>query len=163
MRTSKKDLSGLTEIERIEYRKAYHRKYYMRTTDGTRRRVKVHTPQERKERKAAMDKARYARNPEKNRDQCHAWHIRNQDKRRADKLWARYKILPEDRAQRLALQGGHCVFCARTEDLVVDHDHLTMRFRGVLCRGHNRALKVFGDNEAGFLKALAYLQGPPLV
>jgi Recombination endonuclease VII len=63
------------------------------------------------------------------------------------------------------IQDGHCFFCDRTPDqerygvLCVDHCHETGRIRGLLCITHNRSLGVFGDNEQGLLKVLAYVRG----
>lgn len=65
----------------------------------------------------------------------------------------------------LQKQDGHCFFCDRVPDeeaygvLCVDHCHETHRARGLLCRQHNSALGLFGDNEAGVLKLLEYVRG----
>ncbi len=42
--------------------------------------------------------------------------------------------------------------------LVLDHDHETGEFRGFLCDGCNTGLGKLGDDEAGLLRALDYLQ-----
>ena len=71
---------------------------------------------------------------------------------------------------RLAAQQGHCVFCnvtpaqCRHGVLHIDHDPTKKKgepgyIRGLLCVGHNTALGKLGDNEAGLLKALAYIRG----
>ena len=49
-----------------------------------------------------------------------------------------------------------CEICGTNEKLVYDHDHTTMEFRGVLCRGCNSALGHLGDNREGLVKALSY-------
>lgn len=75
------------------------------------------------------------------------------------KLWLKrwYNITPEEWDTMFTKQGGHCALCARTEGLHVDHVHETGRFRGLLCRSHNAALGVLGDNREGLLRALAYV------
>jgi len=60
-------------------------------------------------------------------------------------------------------QNGHCALCDSTESLVVDHDKITGIVRGLLCQKHNKGLGLFGDNEAGLLKALQYVRGVPCV
>ena len=50
-----------------------------------------------------------------------------------------------------------CEICGSTEELCYDHDHLTMAFRGVLCRGCNRSLGQLGDNLEGIKRVLKYL------
>src|SRR6266436_3936895 len=52
------------------------------------------------------------------------------------------------------LQGGLCGICQikvkldseyKTDSAVLDHDHETMRFRGILCNNCNRALGLLSD------------------
>ena len=76
----------------------------------------------------------------------------------------RYGVTLHEYEEKLAQQGGHCVFCAATSErnghrLAVDHDKVTNRFRGVLCRRHNAALGTLGDTEEAMLRALAYVRG----
>ena len=75
------------------------------------------------------------------------------------KLWLRryYNITPEEWDNMLVKQGGHCALCLRADGLHVDHCHGTGRFRGLLCRSHNAALGVLGDNREGILRALEYV------
>lgn len=60
----------------------------------------------------------------------------------------------------LAAQDGHCALCpnvAGTRKLHIDHDHKTMRVRGLLCFRCNVALR--GYMTAGWLRAAAdYLE-----
>lgn len=92
------------------------------------------------------------------------YHITPEAGRRA-KLKNRHGITPEQYDELLVKQDGHCYFCTRTPDkephgvLCVDHDHVTRRLRGLVCRVHNHALWNFGDNVDGFEKALAYVKG----
>lgn len=57
----------------------------------------------------------------------------------------------------LKQQNFHCALCEETEDLCMDHDHITMFARGLLCHTHNRALGYLGDCKAGLEAALRYL------
>lgn len=61
----------------------------------------------------------------------------------------------------LRKQDGACAYCKREVDyaLRVDHCHETGRVRGLLCIQCNGSLGQLGDNEAGLLRALAYVRG----
>ena len=50
-----------------------------------------------------------------------------------------------------------CEVCGSTKELCYDHDHTTMKFRGVLCRSCNKAIGQLGDTKEGILRALKYL------
>ena len=69
----------------------------------------------------------------------------------------RYGCTPNEYKQRMATSKC-CEVCGNTEGLCYDHDHVTMQFRGVQCRGCNRALGQLGDNKEGILRVLTYLQ-----
>lgn len=58
-------------------------------------------------------------------------------------------------------QGGRCGICGREPGdamLQLDHDHATLRPRGLLCGDCNRALGLLGDDIEGVAAALQYLQ-----
>lgn len=61
--------------------------------------------------------------------------------------------------EQLARQGGVCALaCGRTPKLLaVDHDHQTLRVRGLLCKPCNTGIGQLGDNEEGLTRALEYL------
>lgn len=63
----------------------------------------------------------------------------------------------------LAAQGGGCAVCGiRAERngyrLAVDHDHLTGRVRGILCRGCNTAIGYLNEDPERALKLALYLE-----
>jgi hypothetical protein len=66
----------------------------------------------------------------------------------------------KDYDRMLAAQDGHCAICpnvAKTRRLHIDHDHKTMRVRGLLCFPCNAALR--GYMTAAWLRAAAdYLE-----
>ncbi|RTL93858.1 hypothetical protein EJV44_15395 [Ancylobacter aquaticus] len=63
-------------------------------------------------------------------------------------------------------QGGECAVCRVPMDgahpapssPVVDHDHTTGKFRGLLCGHCNKALGLFKDNTDTLLRAVKYLE-----
>lgn len=69
----------------------------------------------------------------------------------------RYGIDAETYKQRMASKSS-CEICGSTEELCYDHDHTTMEFRGVLCRGCNRSIGQLGDNLESILKVVDYLK-----
>lgn len=79
---------------------------------------------------------------------------------RAHSLKHEYGLSLEQYDAILESQGGVCMICSGTTKgrLMVDHCHETGAVRGLLCSGCNTALGLFGDNEAGLLRAVGYLR-----
>jgi hypothetical protein len=73
--------------------------------------------------------------------------------------------------QILAAQGGKCAICERELDILhsnnslkcpnVDHCHITMKIRGVLCRPCNQWLGLYETNKAFLQKSDTYLDNRP--
>jgi Pyruvate/2-oxoacid:ferredoxin oxidoreductase delta subunit len=77
-------------------------------------------------------------------------------------LKRRYGITLLDKHRMVEKQGGKCALCERVLpsqgfNRVIDHDHVTMRIRGVICRGCNVALARFGDDKSAINKLIRYL------
>jgi len=51
-----------------------------------------------------------------------------------------------------------CEICSSRDSLCYDHDHNTMRFRGVLCNKCNRSIGQLGDTVESIQKVLFYLK-----
>lgn len=64
--------------------------------------------------------------------------------------------LTEDGYKKLEQQG--CEICGTIKQLVMDHNHGTEEFRGLLCRKHNINLGGFGDSIEMLERAIAYLK-----
>lgn len=69
----------------------------------------------------------------------------------------------EDYIHVLESQGGVCAICksdgkSHKKGLVVDHDHKTGVYRGILCAFCNTALSYFKDNPDILTKAINYLK-----
>lgn len=81
----------------------------------------------------------------------------------SDALFRKYGITLEDYNNLLKYQGGCCSICGLTEEehgkkLCVDHDHFTLKVRGLLCTRCNQGLGMFKDSEKFLYSAITYLQ-----
>lgn len=56
----------------------------------------------------------------------------------------------------MAING--CEICGTMTNLSVDHDHRTGNVRGVLCRPHNAAIGLIGENPKLLEKTIRYLE-----
>lgn len=76
-----------------------------------------------------------------------------------------YGLEAGEYAQLYEFQGGVCALCRRSTGaarrLAVDHDHLTGKVRGELCKPCNTLLGHARDKTAFFLRCILYLRRPP--
>lgn len=79
---------------------------------------------------------------------------------RSARLLRQYNAYTDDLDQILRDQGGLCRSCGEspgTASLHIDHDHLTMQFRGLLCGKCNTGLGAFKDDPERLIAAAFYL------
>lgn len=69
----------------------------------------------------------------------------------------KYGCSPQEYRERMSTSVV-CQICGSGHDLVYDHCHETLEFRGVLCRKCNRGLGLFGDNLEGINRVVKYLK-----
>jgi len=113
------------------------------------------TLEEKREKNRLWRAAWRAANLEKVRAQDRAWTAANQEKARANQY--RYKGLP----QPTRPMPDNCECCGRPrgeKGLALDHCHISTQFRGWLCTACNTAMGKFGDDIAGLMKAVRYLE-----
>ena len=67
-----------------------------------------------------------------------------------------YNISLEQYKKRMATS-NKCEVCGSKDKLCYDHDHKTMKFRGVLCNKCNRSIGILGDTVESIQKILFYL------
>ena len=84
-------------------------------------------------------------------------HPKQKDWKTNHQTQKRYGVDVETYIQRME-SSVCCEICRNTKELCYDHDHATMKFRGVLCRGCNRSLGQLGDNLEGIMKVVNYLK-----
>jgi hypothetical protein len=70
---------------------------------------------------------------------------------------------PDEVVSYYLIHDGRCEICGDRpapgkRDLNMDHDHVTGKFRGMLCTNCNQGLGRFKDNRSRLLAAAAYLE-----
>ena len=100
-----------------------------------------------------------------NQSRKHKWHQTEQGKRSSanTKLKRRFGVTIEEYEALVAEVGGHCEICGAAQSangcrLALDHNHITMKIRGVLCKACNIGIGVFFDNVDLLRKAATYLE-----
>jgi hypothetical protein len=113
---------------------------------------------------AAKDRRYKFDNRDKIRARNKRWYVNNTAKYKATiarrRLKRRYGITPEDRAAMAIAQKNRCAICGDefTDTPCLDHDHLTGKLRGLLCRGCNVVLGFINDDIAVLEAAINYLK-----
>jgi hypothetical protein len=102
------------------------------------------------EKKRASIAAWRAANPDKIRGYNAAWGVANRDKKR------RYRGLPTP--TRPAPARCECCGTLYAKTLHLDHCHVSGIFRGWACGSCNRGIGLLGDDIAGVMKAVRYLE-----
>lgn len=126
--------------------------------------------------------ARFAEKyPERVAETKRRWAEKNRDKVRANnKRWAtdnpelnlyvkrkhslaKYGITPEEFERRFSEQSGVCAICKNPEtianrSLAVDHCHLSLEVRGLLCRECNIGISYFDGKPDWLAAATSYLE-----
>lgn len=70
-----------------------------------------------------------------------------------------YGLEPEEYLEILEKQKGVCAICkTKKDELCVDHDHVTGKVRGMLCKNCNVGLGHFQDNIDLMKVAIKYLR-----
>lgn len=78
-----------------------------------------------------------------------------------ERVLAQFGLTWEDEMRVREQQGNVCAICRQPpqrERFDIDHDHVTGKFRGLLCGRCNKGLGLLGDNEEGVAAALEYLR-----
>lgn len=86
---------------------------------------------------------------------CYNKDVLKGNRKRQIKL--RYGISYEEYIEKMS-SSDSCSICGSKKDLVYDHCHDSLEFRGVLCRNHNAAIGLLGDTSEHIYKAYQYLK-----
>jgi len=79
-------------------------------------------------------------------------------RKREMRLKREYGISVSDYVAMETAQNKRCALCDKFTKLVVDHNHLTRKVRGLLCHYCNRGLGFFSDNALVLSKAAEYVK-----
>lgn len=98
----------------------------------------------------------------KNSAQKRQWHSQptavKYTRARARQLKHRYGVTVEQYEAMYRDQDGRCAICGKPHDvLCVDHDHSTLKVRGLLCDLCNTGIGKFGDSPELLSSAISYL------
>lgn len=81
---------------------------------------------------------------------------------RRDEDWKRrYGITPQQYLAMYNKQDGCCAICKRDigdDYLAVDHDKITGKVRGLLCRNCNVGIGMLGEDISNLMRAIQYLE-----
>jgi hypothetical protein len=98
------------------------------------------------------------KNRKRKNENARRWAANNPERRLAIRRKYHYGVTEGQVTQMLRSQRNRCGICRKKPKLLhVDHDHKTMKFRGMLCGNCNRGLGLFQDRALIVYKALKYL------
>jgi len=89
----------------------------------------------------------------------HNWYVLHKESGRMKFIIRQYKTTKEEVDKRKKQQGSKCGICGQVGELVIDHDHTTGKFRGLLCSTCNKGLGHFSDSSVLLENAARYLGG----
>lgn len=100
---------------------------------------------------------------DRNRERHNAYqraYRKRSDKYKWYKIKSRYGLKKEEYLALLKAQNGRCAICGfiPTEALAVDHEHITGKVRGLLCKPCNLGIANFKENSDCLQNAIAYLR-----
>lgn len=101
---------------------------------------------------------------EHSREQRVKYPERHREIRRKSQFKRKYGISINDYNTLFKNQGGKCAICKTHQNdlpssLVIDHDHITDRVRGLLCSNCNLAIGLLKENVDTLDNAIIYLNG----
>lgn len=113
-----------------------------------------------------VTKESYRKIPENNQKEREAWKLYNRTNARARReasLIKKYGISLNEYHKLQVEQNNRCKICnismlVYNEYFAVDHDHLSGKVRGLLCKQCNLGLGNFKDNKELLLNAIKYLR-----
>lgn len=89
---------------------------------------------------------------------AHVRYLRYKDNHKDSFFRRKYGITLEQFKKAEKEQDYRCRICGEVAKLVVDHDHETKKYRGLLCNPCNKGLGHFRDDENVLKAALFYLE-----
>jgi hypothetical protein len=119
--------------------------------------TKKWTPFQIKQKRYKVWHAYWWRNRKKLKELNRLWTQEHYSVRRAYTLKTQYGITVEFYEAECKRLDNICPICETQTKLVVDHDHKTKKFRGLLCRKCNAAIGLLADDFWKIKNAMKYL------
>src|SRR5580698_9888252 len=88
----------------------------------------------------------------------HLWYEKQKERQRAAYVLKTFGVTLFEIEEQKIKQGGRCKICFKRGPLEVDHDHVTSKFRGMLCANCNKGLGHFKDCIQYLMVAQSYLE-----
>ncbi len=86
------------------------------------------------------------------------WRKENPQREKEFKIKRLYSLSMMDVARMIHKQKGRCAICEiETDQLEIDHDHLSGKVRGLLCGKCNKGIGLFDDDTGKLKAAILYL------
>lgn len=101
------------------------------------------------------------KNKERHKLDAKIWYEENKERTRSTQLQRHYGITLEEYNELLKKQNNCCAICGdspRKKSFSVDHDHITGKVRGLLCRGCNVGIGNLKDDPELLEKAIKYIE-----
>ena len=92
------------------------------------------------------------------KDCIHLWYMSQKEKQREAFVLKKYGKTLNEIEELKAAQFYRCSICGKRCRLVVDHDHATGKFRGLLCADCNMGIGLFKDCIQFLDMAQSYLE-----
>ena len=87
------------------------------------------------------------------------WRTKNPNARYLGKIRQEYGLDEKTYLEMLEKQDYKCKICGIDGKLVVDHCHVNLNVRGLLCNNCNAGLGMFEDNVENLKNAIKYIRG----
>jgi hypothetical protein len=110
------------------------------------------------EKAAQSQKAWIEKHKEQRRSMMRAWWAKNPGLKSEYARKSAYGLAPGQYAAMVSAQNGLCAICRLSGPLVVDHDHVTGKIRGLLCQCCNRAIGLIKESPDRLRAAAQYLE-----
>ena len=119
--------------------------------------------------KKVKNKNKFKKDP-RYKDSCHSWcldcwskfykeHNRKNPGRSTKNMRIRkFGITPEKIKELLENQNNRCAICGMENPNCLDHDHKTMKARGMLCNGCNAGIGFMRESISVLRNAIQYLE-----
>lgn len=154
---SKDKIKAKRDVDK-EKRKAYNKAYGENNKDKIRAYCLAN-----KDRIDIHNKSYHENNKDKIKARKKIWCAGRKEESRAYGLRYHYNLTIDDYNEMLISQSNSCAICKIEKDnlpvrLCVDHNHVSLKVRGLLCNNCNKSIGLFNDEPDRIMKAIKYIE-----